>query len=81
MGILEKFKRRFGMAKRFKGGIKEDIVKEVDKIAQRVAEEEREEGLLNKSKLDFLKSKGLDARPNSHRAITAWEEYLASCTD
>jgi hypothetical protein len=81
MGILEKIKRRFGMAKRFKGGIKEDIVKEVDKIAQRVAEEEIEEGLLNKSKLDFLKSKGLDARPNSHMAIKAWEEYLASCTD
>ena len=78
MGILENLKRRFGMAKRFKGGIKEDIVKEVDKIAQRVAEEEIEEGLLNKSKLDFLKSKGLDARPNSHMAITAWEEYKAS---
>ena len=78
MEILEKIKRRFGMAKRFKGGIKEDIVKEVDKIAERVAEEEIEEGLLNKSKLDFLKSKGLDARPNSHMAITAWEEYIAS---
>ena len=81
MGILEKIKRRLGMAKRFKGGTKEDIITEVEKIAQRVAEEEIEEGLLNKSKLDFLKSKGLDARPNSHRAITAWEEYLASCTD
>jgi hypothetical protein len=78
MGILEKIKRRFGMAKRFKGGIKEDIVKEVDKIAQRVAEEEIEEGLLNKSKQDFLISKGLHERPNSHRAITAWEEYKAS---
>ena len=78
MGILEKFKRRFGMAKRFKGGIKEDIVKEVDKIAERVAEEEIEEELFNESKLDFLKSKGLDARPNSHMAIKAWEEYIAS---
>ena len=81
MGILKNLKRRFGMAKRFRGGIKEDIITEVEKIAQRVAEEEIEEGLLNKSKLDFLKSKGLDARPNSHMAITAWEEYLASCTD
>ena len=85
MGILEKFKRRFGMAKRFKGGIKEDIITEVEMIAQRVAEEEIrvaeeeiEEELLNESKLDFLKSKGLDARPNSHMAIKAWEEYLAS---
>ena len=66
------------MAKRFKGGIKEDIVKEVDKIAERVAEEEIEEELFNESKLDFLKSKGLDARPNSHMAIKAWEEYNAS---
>ena len=30
MGILKNLKRRFGMAKRFRGGIKEDIVKEVD---------------------------------------------------
>ena len=78
MRILEKFKRRFGMAKRFKGGIKEDIITEVEKIAKRVAEEEIEEELLNESKLDFLKSKGLDARPNSHMAIKAWEEYNAS---
>ena len=85
MEILEKIKRRFGMAKRFKGGIKEDIITEVEKIAQRVAEEEIrvaeeeiEEELLNESKLDFLKSKGLDARPNSHMAIKAWEEYKAS---
>ena len=81
MGILKNLKRRFGMAKRFRGGIKEDIVKEVDKIAQRVAEEEIEEELISEvkdSKEDFLKSKGLDARPNSHMAITAWEEYKAS---
>ena len=82
MRILEKFKRRFGMAKRFKGGIKEDIVKEVDKIAKRVAEEEIEieevipEGKMSKE--EFLISKGLHARPNSHMAITAWEEYKAS---
>ena len=82
MGILEKIKRRFGMAKRFKGGIKEDIVKEVDEIAKRVAEEEIEieevipEG--KNSKEDFLISKGLHERPNSHMAIKAWEEYIAS---
>ena len=78
MEILEKIKRRFGMAKRFKGGIKEDIITEVEKIAQRVAEEEIEEGLINKSKQEFLISKGLHDRPNSHMAITAWEEYKAS---
>ena len=43
MGFLENLKRRLGMAKRFKGGIKEDIVKEVEEIAERVAEEEIEE--------------------------------------
>ena len=37
MGILKNLKRRFSMAKRFKGGIKEDIVEE---IAKRVAEED-----------------------------------------
>ena len=66
------------MAKRFKGGTKEDIITEVEKIAQRVAEEDIEEGLINKSKQDFLKSRGLEARPNSHMAIKAWEEYIAS---
>ena len=82
MGILKNLKRRFGMAKRFRGGIKEDIITEVEKIAQRVAEEEIEieevipEG--KKSKQEFLISKGLHDRPNSHMAITAWEEYKAS---
>ena len=82
MGILGKIKRRFDMAKRFKGGIKEDIVKEVDKIAKRVAEEEIEieevipEGKMSKE--DFLISKNLHERPNSHMAIKAWEEYIAS---
>ena len=85
MGFLENLKRRLGMAKRFKGGIKEDIVKEVDKIAERVAEEEIEEMVEEellpegkKSKEEFLESKGLHGRPNSHMAIKAWEEYLAS---
>ena len=88
MGFLENLKRRLGMAKRFKGGMKEDIVKEVEEIAERVAEEEIEEMVEEellpegkkgkKSKEDFLRSKGLDARPNSHMAIKAWEEYNAS---
>ena len=76
------------MAKRFKGGIKEDIV--VEEIAERVAEEEIEEipaGMGDeeypipegrKSKEEFLISKGLHDRPNSHMAIKAWEEYNAS---
>ena len=86
MGILEKFKRRLGMARRFKGGIKEDIVKEVEEIAERVAEEEVEEMKVeeefvpegNMRKEEFLTSKGLHTRPNSHMAIKAWEEYNAS---
>ena len=86
MGFLENLKRRLGMAKRFQGGIKEDIVEEeVEEIAERVAEEEIEEMVEEdldpegkKSKEDFLRSKGLDARPNSHMAIKAWEEYNAS---
>ena len=85
MRILEKFKRRFGMAKRFKGGIKEDIITEVEKIAQRVAEEEIEieedipEGKMGKK--EFLISKGLHDRPNSHLAIKAWEDYQDSFYD
>jgi hypothetical protein len=73
------------MAKRFKDGIKEDIVEEVEEIAERVAEEEIEEMVEEesvpegkKSKEEFLESKGLQGRPNSHMAIKAWEEYLAS---
>ena len=83
MGILENLKRRLDMAKRFKGGIKEEVVEE---IAKRVAEEDIEEMIEieedipegKKSKEEFLRSKGLDARPNSHMAIKAWEEYNAS---
>jgi len=79
MGILKNLKRRFGMAKRFRGGIKEDIVKEVEEIAQRVAEEKIEieedipEGKMRKK--EFLISKGLHDRLNSHMAIKAWEDY------
>ena len=83
MGFFKNLKRSLGMAKRFKGGIKEDIVKEVDKIAKRVAEEEIEiieevipEGKMSKEEL--LESKGLHERPTSHMAIKAWEEYIAS---
>ena len=85
MGILKKLKRRFGMAKRFRGGIKEDIITEVEKIAQRVAEEEIEieedipEGKMRKK--EFLISKGLHDRPNSHMAIKAWEDYQDSFYD
>ena len=85
MGILENLKRRVGMAKRFRGGIKEDIITEVEKIAQRVAEEEIEieedipEGKMRKK--EFLISKGLHDRPNSHMAIKAWEDYQDSFYD
>ena len=84
MVFLKKLKRRFGMAKRFRGGIKEDVVEE---IAKRVAEEEIEEEIVKedvpvpegkKSKEEFLKSKGLHERPGSHMAIKAWKEYIAS---
>ena len=88
MGFLENLKRRLGMAKRFQGGIKEDIALEVEEIAERVAEEEIEEMVEEellpegkkgkKSKQEFLISKGLHDRPNSHMAIKAWEEYNAS---
>ena len=85
MGLLKNYLKNRNdkkMAKRFKGGIKEDIVKEVDKIAEKVANEvvEVEEVIPEgkKSKEDFLKSKGLHKRPGSHMAIKAWEEYKAS---
>ena len=38
--------------------------------------EEKEEPKEKMNKNDFLKSVGMDHRPGSHRAITAWEEYL-----
>jgi len=77
MGILENLKRRLGMAKRFRGGIKEDVVEE---IAERVAEEEIEEMVEDgpMTKEEFLISKGMQERPNSIMALTAWEEYKAS---
>ena len=87
MGFLENLKRRFGMAKRFRHEKKVDMKKgtindeyKVEEIAERVAEEEIEEMVEDgpMTKEEFLKSKGLDARPNSHMAIKAWEEYNAS---
>ena len=79
MGILKNLKRRLGMAKRFKGGIKEEVVEE---IAERVAEEEIEiEEVISESKMskeEFLISEGMQDRPNSLMALTAWEEYKAS---
>ena len=96
MGILENLKRRFGMAKRFRHEKKVDMKKGtindeymVEEIAERVAEEEIEEIIEEepadfggkKSKEDFLKSKGLHERPNSHMAIKAWEDYQDSFYD
>ena len=90
MGILEKFKRRFGMAKRFKrekaGAFIDDNKIFVEEIAERVAKEDIEEMVEieevipegKMSKEEFLESKGLHERPTSHMAITAWEEYKAS---
>ena len=77
------------MAKRFRHEKKVDINKgivedeyNVEEIAERVAEEEIEiEEVITESKMskeEFLISKGLQERPGSHMAITAWEEYIAS---
>ena len=80
MGFFKNLKRSLGMAKRFRDGKAEDIVEEVEEIAERVAEEEIEEMVEDgpMTKEEFLISKGLHARPNSHMAIQAWEEYNAS---
>ena len=83
MGFFKNLNRRLGMAKRFSGGIKEEVVEE---IAKRVAEEDIEEMIEIKedisegkmSKEEFLISKGMKDRPNSLMALTAWEEYKAS---
>ena len=83
MNFLKKLNRRFEMAKRFKRGpgekvakkehIKTEVEKEAEKIAEKVAKEKTEE----ENKMDFLISKGLHGRPNSHMAIRAWEEHKA----
>jgi len=83
MGFFKNLKRSLDMAKRFKGGIKEEVVEE---IAKRVAEEDIEEMIEikedipegKKSKEEFLISEGMQDRPNSLMALTAWEEYKAS---
>ena len=90
MGILENLKRRFGMAKRFRHEKKVDMKKGtindeymVEEIAERVAEEEIEEMVEDgpMTKEEFLISKGLHDRPNSHMAIKAWEDYQDSFYD
>ena len=90
MGFLKNLKRRFGMSKRFKrekaGAFVDDNKIFVEEIAKSVAEEDIEEMIEikedipegKKSKEEFLESKGLHGRPNSHMAIKAWEEYIAS---
>jgi len=89
MGFLENLKRRFGMAKRFRHEKKVDMKKgtindeyKVEEIAERVAEEEIEEMVEDgpMTKEEFLISKGLDERPNSHLSIKAYEEYCATST-
>ena len=90
MGFLENLKRRLGMAKRFRHEKKVDMKKgtiddeyKVEKIAERVAEEEIEEMVEDgpMTKEEFLISKGLHDRPNSHMAIKAWEDYQDSFYD
>ena len=80
------------MAKRFKrekaGAFIDDNKIFVEEIAERVSKEDIEEMVEEellpegkkgkKSKEEFLISKGLHDRPNSHMAIKAWEEYIAS---
>ena len=87
MGFLKNLKQRLGMAKRFRHEKKVDMKKgtindeyKVEEIAERVAEEEIEEMVEDRpmKKEEFLISKGLQERPNSHMAIKAWEEYNAS---
>ena len=75
------------MAKRFRHEKKVDMKKgtiddeyKVEEIAERVAEEEIEEMVEDgpMTKEEFLISKGMQDRPNSIMALTAWEEYIAS---
>jgi len=51
-------------------------VKEVAEEEPELLVEEKEEPKGKMNKNDFLKSVGMHHRPGSHRAITAWEEYL-----
>ena len=61
-----------------KGTINDEY--KVEKIAERVAEEEIEEMVEDgpMTKEEFLISEGMQDRPNSLMALTAWEEYKAS---
>ena len=83
MGFFKNLKRSVGMAKRFKGGIKKEVATIGDQLDQIVKEAELDEDIPKgkKSKEDFLKSKGLHGRPNSHMAIKAWEDYQDSFYD
>ena len=80
IGFIKKWKEGLSMAKRFKRdpgekvAKKEHIKTEVEKIAEKVVKEKTEE----ESKMEFLISKGMQDRPNSLMALTAWEEYIAS---
>ena len=90
MGFFKKLNRSLKSVGMRKGEIKEDVVEE---IAKRVAEEDIEEmieevieedPIPEKGKMkkeEFLISKGLHERPNSHIAIKAWEEYQDSFYD
>ena len=94
MRFLENLKRRLGMAKRFKHSSGDRVAKKeeipVEEIAKRVAAEDIEELIVMEDepvpegkmrKEEFLESKGLHDRPNSHMAIKAWEEYQDSLYD
>ena len=82
MGILENLKQGFDMAKQFRRKSFRDTVAKkeeipVETIEQRVVEEES--GPEDKmTKEEFLISKGMQDRPNSIMALTAWEEYNES---
>ena len=60
-------------------------IEEIEWDARRERIEEMQlaaEGMQGKkNKQDFLKSKGLHDRPNSHMAIKAWEDYQDSFYD
>ena len=79
MGVFKKINRRYEVAKkRFRGGIKEDIkevIVEEEKVEE-IVEEIVVEKKMNKD--EFIASNGFSARPNSHKAISAWEEYKES---
>ena len=56
----------------------DDLEEEMEEIPAGMGDEEYPIPEGKKSKQEFLESKNLHARPNSHMAIKAWEEYNAS---